>query len=150
MLKNITKKIVLDACMQKQEELVESFETRVNMMTSDTYDQNQSASQSEDRTAGKVDLLNTIKSELAFARQELEYLKTLDANAANTRVEPGALVLTDGMNFFIGVSSEKIEIDDEVIYGISTNAPIYKPMEGLQNGDSFKYNDSAYKIKSIA
>lgn len=150
MLKNITKKMVLDACMQKQEELVESFETRVNMMTSDTYNQNQSSSQSEDRTAGKVDLLNTIKTELAFARQELEYLKTLDASAANTKVEPGALVLTDGMNFFIGVSSEKIEIDDEVIYGISTNAPIYKSMEGLKAGDSFKYNDSTSRIKSIA
>ncbi len=150
MKKNITKKMVLDACLQKQEELVQSFEGRVNMMKSDTYSQNQSASQSEDRTAGKVDLLNTYKTELAFASREMQYLKSLDASAENTKVEPGALVLTDGMNFFIGVSTEKVEVEDEDFYGISTNAPIYKSMEGLEKGAKFTFNDTAYKIESIA
>lgn len=150
MKENITKKMVLDACLQKQEELVQSFEGRVNMMKSDTYSQNQSASQSEDRTAGKVDLLNTYKTELAFASREMEYLKSLDSTAENTKVEPGALVLTDVMNFFIGVSTEKVEVEDEDFYGISTNAPIYKSMQGLEKGAKFTFNDTAYKIESIA
>src|SRR5664279_361555 len=147
MKKNITKKMVLDACLQKQEELVESFEGRVNMMKSDTYDQNHSTSQSEDRTAGKVDLLNTYKTELVFARREMEYLKSLDASAKNTKVEPGALVLTERMNFFIGVSTEKIEVEGEKIFGISTNAPIYKSMEGLEKGAQFKFNETGYTIE---
>ncbi len=150
MKKNITKKMVLDACLQKQEELVKSYEGRVNMMKSDTYDQQQSTSQSEDRTAGKVDLLNTYKTELVFARREMEYLKSLNASAENTKVEPGAVVLTDRMNFFIGVSSEKLIIDGEEIYGISTNAPIYHSMEGLEKGAKFKFNDTEYEIEDIS
>ena len=150
MKKNITKKMILDACLQKQEELVESFEGRVNMMKSDTYDQNQSASQSEDRTAGKVDLLNTYKTELVFARREMEYLKSLDASAKNAKVEPGALVLTERMNFFIGVSTEKIEVEGEKIFGISTSAPIYKSMEGLEKGAKFKFNETGYTIEDVA
>ncbi len=149
MKKNITKKMVLDACLQKQEELVESFEGRVNTMKSDVYGQNQSASQSEDRTAVKVDMMNTYKTQLVFARREMEYLKSLDASVANTIVEPGALVLTDGMNFFIGVSTEKIEVEGEDIYGISTNAPIYQSMAGLKKGAKFQFNDTEYKIESI-
>ncbi len=150
MKKNITKKMVLDACLQKQEELVQNFEGRVNMMKSDTYNQDQSASQSEERTAGKVDLLNTYKTELAFARREMEYLKTLDASAENIKVEPGALVLTDGLDFFIGVSTERIQVEGEDIYGISTNAPIYKSMEGLEKGATFTFNGTVYKIGSVS
>ncbi|MDQ6843209.1 MAG: hypothetical protein M3Z92_02495 [Bacteroidota bacterium] len=148
-MKKITKKMVLEACLQKQEELVASFEERVNMMKSDTYNQKQSASQSEDRTAGKVDLLDTYKTELAFARREMEYLKTLDASIENTNVAPGALVVTDRMNFFIGVSSEKTGVDGEEIFGISTNAPIYKLMAGLEKGAKFKFNETEYKIKDV-
>lgn len=150
MKKNITKKMVLETCLEKQEELVESFEGRVNMMKSDTYDQDHSASQSEDRTAGKVDLLNTYKTELVFARREMAYLKSLDASAENSKVEPGALVLTDRMNFFIGVSSEKIKVAGEEVYGISTNAPIYQSMQGLEEGATFKFNDTEYKIEDIS
>lgn len=150
MKKNITKKMVLDASLQKQEELVASYEGRVDMMKADTYDQDQSVSQSEDRTAGKVDLLSTYKTELVFARREMEYLKSLDATAENTKVEPGALVVTDRMNFFIGVSSEKMEIEGEEVFGISTNAPIYQSMEGLEKGDTFAFNETKYKIESIS
>ncbi len=149
-MKNISKEMVLKACLQKQEELAESFEGRVNMMQADTYNQKQSASQSEDRTAGKVDLLNTYKTELAFAQRELEYLKGLDASTENTKVEPCALVVTNRMNFFIGVSSEKVIVGDDEIYGISTNAPIYKVMAGLQKDASFKFNDTEYIIEDIS
>ena len=150
MKKKITKKMVLDASLQKQEELVKSFEGRVDMMKADTYSQDQSDSQSEDRTAGKVDLLSTYKTELAFARQEMEHLKSLDASAESTKVEPGAVVLTNRMNFFIGVSSEKLTIDGEEIYGISTNAPIYQPMAGLEKGAKFKFNETEYAIEDIS
>jgi hypothetical protein len=39
-------------------------------MNSDTFSQNESASQSEDRRAGKYELLKAIGDELAFAQEE--------------------------------------------------------------------------------
>jgi hypothetical protein len=46
-------------------------------MNSDTFSQNES-SQSEDRRAGKYELLKAIGDELAFAQEELTYLNRLD------------------------------------------------------------------------
>jgi hypothetical protein len=46
-------------------------------MNSDTFSQNESASQSEDR-AGRYELLKAIGDELAFAQEELTYLNRLD------------------------------------------------------------------------
>ncbi|MEO6582795.1 MAG: hypothetical protein ABIO05_00635, partial [Ferruginibacter sp.] len=66
MSKKISKEAILAACIEKQKELVSSYDQRVKEMTDDAYGHNQSASQSEDRTAGKIELLQTMKNELEF------------------------------------------------------------------------------------
>ncbi|MEO8415240.1 MAG: hypothetical protein ABI472_16395 [Ginsengibacter sp.] len=149
MKKNINKADVLATCLQKQEELIESFENRVNESKADTISRNHSASQSEDRTAGKMELLNTYRNELAFAKSEMGFLRSLDATMKHTRVEPGAMVITKQLNFFIGVSSEKIEVNGEEVFGISTNAPIYKMMEGMGKDDKFQFNKIEYIIEAV-
>jgi hypothetical protein len=67
-------------------------------MNSDTFSQNESASQSEDRRAGKYEL--TIGDELAFAQEELTYLNRLDITKENTLVAPGAVVVTEQFVFY--------------------------------------------------
>jgi hypothetical protein len=68
-------------------------------MNSDTFSQNESASQSEDRRAGKYELLKAIGDELAFAQEELTYLNRLDTKE-NTLVAPGAVVVTEQFVFY--------------------------------------------------
>ncbi|MEO6231636.1 MAG: hypothetical protein ABJB11_11355 [Ferruginibacter sp.] len=149
MKKNITKNLILEACLEKQEELIAGFERRVNETRADAYERQESDSQSENRTPGKIELLSKFQSELEFAKLEMEYLKTLDAAIVTTVVQPGAVVVTNLRTFFIGVSSEKIDIDGDEVFGISTKAPIYAVMQGLEKGGSFEYNDTAYTLKNV-
>ncbi len=149
MKKNISKEIILQVCMQKQEALINNFNDRVTERRADASSQNQSASQSEDRNAGDVEVLNTLENELVFAQLELSALKAIDPTQKNTTVEPGAVVVTNERIFFIAVSSEKFEVDGEVIYGISTNAPIYSVMQGLAKDDRFEFNGTAYDIENV-
>lgn len=146
---NINKNLILNSCLLNQEELIGNIEKRVNALNTDATSHNYSASQSEDRTAGKMELLNALKTELTFAVKEMEYLKSLDPSTENTYISPGAVVITDQLIFFIGISSEKIEIDSNEVICISTKAPIYTFMEGLKKGDTFKYNEMNYEIKDI-
>lgn len=149
MKKHIPKELILLTCIDKQQVLIANFEDRVAEMKADTTGQTDSASQTEDRTAGKIELLITIEKELAFATMEMGYLKSLNPGFENTKVEPGAVVITDHLNFFISVSSEKMEIDGQVFYGISTQAPIYASMQDLKKGDKFEMNKTAYKIEEV-
>jgi transcription elongation GreA/GreB family factor len=149
MKKKITKDQILQACLQKQEELVKSFKKRVSEMTKDAYTHNHSASQRENRSTGKVEVLSTLKKELSFVQREMKYLTTLDPEKVNTKVEPGAVVITNVLDFYISVSSEKVKIGSNIIYGISTKAPIYKAMRGLQKGDTFSFNKKEYTIKDV-
>lgn len=149
MKKKIPKNQILEACLKKQEELIESFESRVQEMKDDAFSRNHSSSQTEDRKTGKIELLRNFEKELAFVRMEMEILKSLNPATNNTKVESGAVVITDKMNFFIAVSSEKVEIDGETVFGISTKAPIYSVMQGLEKDNEFEFNDRAYKIVEV-
>ena len=149
MSKIISKETILQACITIQDELIEQFDKRKNELNDATFKHNQIASQSEKRAAANMELLNAITTELAFAQKEMSFLKTLDAKQQNDIVEPGALVVTNSYTFFIGVSSEKMSINEQEIMGISTLAPIYAVMKGLGKGDSFSYNNENYIIELV-
>ena len=143
------KKEIINLCLANQKEQIDNIEKRVNAINDDAISHNQSASQSEDRTAGKVELLNALRTELDFAKQEMAYLKNIDPLIENTNISLGAIVITNQLTFFIAISSEKIEVNGNEIVCISPKAPIYQVMKGLQKGASFAYNEMNYEIEEI-
>lgn len=149
MKNKIDKNWIVKACLENQNELIENFKKREAEINDAAFGNNESASQSEDRRAGKYELLKALGDELAFAQQELAYLNSLDISNECTIVEPGATVVTEQFVFFIGISSEKIEVDGVTVIGISTRAPIYANMRGLEKGKTFQFNDTTYVIEDI-
>jgi hypothetical protein len=149
MKNRIDKNRILEDCIEKQNELIENYKKREAEINEDTFSQKESASQSEDRRAGKYELLKALGDELAFAQQGLSFLNSLDVTKESTVVEPGAAVVTDQLTFFIGISSEKVEMDGVTIVGISTKAPIYANMRGLEKGSSFQFNETSYSIEDV-
>jgi hypothetical protein len=146
---NIDKNLIQDACLQKQTDLIESFRNRLETMESDAFDHDQSPSQSENRTAGKMDLLNAVGKELDFALREMEFLKNLDPSKVSEIVEPGAVVVTNKMTFYICVSIEKFEVEGKELFGMSFKAPLYAVMRGLAKGASFTFNETQYDILDV-
>lgn len=65
------------------------------------------------------------------------------------KAEPGALVLTDSLNFYIGIPSSIFEFDGKKYIGLDTNAPIYSVLNNVQAGDEISFNDKNYKILEI-
>ncbi len=149
MKQKISKQDILNICIQKQEEQVENFDSRVTSMKLDINNKSFSASQSEDRNTGKTELLIIYENELAFSATDLNYLKSLDPSAEYSTVQPGALVITNEFLFYIAIATEKFVIDGATVIGISARAPIYKAMQGLSKGDTFKFNEMQYLIEEL-
>lgn len=149
MKNRIDKKLIHQACVEKQEDLIANFKKRELELYNDTYNQNTIASQTEDRKEGKTELLTSLGQELVFAQQELIFLNGIDVSTESSVVEPGATVVTEQFVFFIGVSSESIEVNGKPIFGISTKAPLYAKMQGLKKGNDFQFNETKYHIKDI-
>lgn len=145
----IDKKQIHAFCIKKQEEEVQNFESRVSSLKADVNSHNHSASQTEERTAANVDLLGNYEQELRFSHMEMTNLQSINPAVANTKVESGAVVMTNHLNFFISIPIDKIEIEGVRFVGISTKAPIYTEMQGKKKGDTFKFNNMEYKILEL-
>ncbi len=66
-----------------------------------------------------------------------------------TEVEPGALVLTNSLNFFIGITSAMFDHEGKKYIGLNTDAPIYAALMGAKAGDKVAFNGQEYKIQEI-
>lgn len=148
-MKKINKKEILAACIEKQNELIASFTDRIGTMEDDVMDRTNSASQSDNRSPERIELMNAIGLELDFAKREMEFLKNLDVSKEFETIEPGAVVVTEKMTFYICVSIEEFEVDGSKLFGISTKAPLYLEMNGLKTGDTFSFNKQTYTIKDV-
>lgn len=149
MKNKVDKNWIITTCVANQNELIDNFKNREAEINEAAFTKNASASQTEDRSASKYELLKAIGDELAFAQKELTFLETIDGNLQNDSVELGAVVVTDKLTFFIAISSDKMEKDGATIVGISTRASIYEKMRELKIGDAFQFNETNYVIEDL-
>lgn len=83
------------------------------------------------------------------ARETLSAAEKLDF-APTDRVGPGAIVAFGGNRYVAGVPSGPFECDGTGYEGISIDAPIYVPIEGLRVGDTFSYGGQEHRIDLVA
>jgi len=144
---------MLHACIDKQQALIDDFKTRIHALleneglgNEEEYD-NTELSYLQQR----MDELNGIEEGLTFANSEMEQLQKMDANAMATYadVAPGAVVVTNLGTFFIAVSTERFEVDDQTFIGISAKSPLFFSMRGKKAGEKFSYHSITYAIRDV-
>ena len=81
-------------------------------------------------------------------KMSLDSFLNLDFGA-KTEVEPGALVLTNSLNFFIGITSTMFDYEGKKYIGLNTDAPIYAALMGAKAGDNIAFNGQEYKIQEV-
>lgn len=148
---NTIKKIIVDAGLQKQNNLISDFRTRIKDAMStegnvneESYDNHQQTFQAE--VLAEVNLLS---EELEFANQELLEMKKIDCDYRHKQVEYGAVVQTDQKTFFVSASLEEFTADGKPYFGISIKSPIYQAMKGKKVGDRFTSHKKTYLIEAI-
>lgn len=79
-----------------------------------------------------------------------EVLANLDRNHLSEIVRPGSLVETENGFYYVSVPLGEIEMEDgRRVFAISTDAPIYKHLEGQKAGHTFNFNDEEVKIVKV-
>lgn len=149
MSKQISKAAILATCLNKQEDLIRNFTERIDEVKSEAYSHTETPSQTDEGSDSSEEMLEVMGQELQFVRAEMEILRSIDPKNGAGHVERGAVVVTDQRIFFIGVSSEEIEVEGTKVFGMSEKAPLYSHMKGLKQGDSFQFNGTKYQIEAI-
>lgn len=147
------RKKLLDACIAKQQFLIDDFKERIRSLTEPGGLGNEEAYDNTDVVANTVKALeiNTLSNELQFAQEELALLESMKSkqDIERSQVALGAIVVTNHGTFFISASVEKFTAAGHTYVGISTSSPIFQVMQGKQSGDQFTFKGMTYKIKDI-
>lgn len=149
MSKKISKAAILSACIQKQQDLIDNFNQRLEEAKTDAYSHTETPSQTDEGSTSPEEVLQVMSQELDFVQYEMSVLKAINTDDVCQKVEKGAVVVTDKRIFFIAVSIEEIEVENEKIFGMSEKAPLYGKMKWLKKGDSFEFNKTKYEIEDI-
>ncbi|NJW53193.1 transcription elongation factor [Salinimicrobium oceani] len=79
-----------------------------------------------------------------------ETLANLDIEHRSEVVRPGSVVETKNAYYFISVPLGEIDLESgSKVYAISTQAPLYKELEGRKAGDSFNFRDGEVEIVKV-
>jgi transcription elongation GreA/GreB family factor len=79
---------------------------------------------------------------------KIEALEDMDFGLTDT-VGLGAIVVVDGRNFVVAVSTSKFDCDGEKYMGISESSPIYRAMADLKKGETFELNGKTLTIDDV-
>lgn len=148
-MNRISKKAILESCLNRQDELITGFEKRVAEAKSDAYGHQDSPSQDEETAAAKLDVVTMLEEELGFARYERAILEEIDPDEILDQVQKGAVVVTDQRLFFIGVSTEEVEVNGNKVFGMSEKAPLYLEMRTKKKGETASFNGTSYRIEDV-
>ena len=76
-------------------------------------------------------------------------LDRLDIDFVSKNIRLGSVVFTSQANYFIAISSGKIEIDKTVFFAISSDSPIGKLLLGKEVNDEVVFREQPIRIENI-
>jgi len=138
------KRRMLNACITKQQSLIADFKKRIDvLLVTEGYEISQSSVM--------MDEARSLADALQFAEDEMKQLWFLQLfpDKVITRVEQGAVVVTDAATYYISVSIEQFKINGETYIGLSVHSPLYLAMKGKSVGEKFVFGGREYSIKDL-
>lgn len=93
--------------------------------------------------------IEKLQKQMADTQQMLLSLKVIDPGKPSSVAEPGALISTENIHFFMAAALGKIEMGNEVFMVVSPASPIGRAMFGKKKSDLFTVNGIQYSIQNI-
>lgn len=149
MEKKAVKKNIIKSCIELLEKNIKTSKDRIQeiIQTANDYE-------------GDHDMFDPFKEDMMKKKdvqvkqmekflEDLKLVKKVDPERISDKVEFGAVVITDKQKMFVSAALGKITVDNESVYAISTQVPVYNAMKGLKIGDTFTINNNSFIIKDV-
>lgn len=92
--------------------------------------------------------VSRIEERIAYLKRQLNSLNQISTNSVDT-ITNGSLVWTNHGLFFFGIAFGKLDIESNVLLGLSLNSPLGQLMKDKKTGEELNFMNRNYKIKSV-
>ncbi len=138
-LKEVKAKL-LDRCIEQQSKIIWQLQQEIT----EAQNQANDYGQPKDRyDAFRTKLMRQIElyaGQLDKAQIVVNTLQKIDIDKTITKVEFGALVITNKQKLFISAGMGKVELDSNQYYAVSPHVPIFNALKGKIIGDEIVFN----------
>ena len=146
----INKKELFDACLIKINNQIEKYQKEMDnikesMEANDVHTD-------YDEEGSKGELLGDFEKYATYldnSQKMKQQLSKIDREHYSENVKFGSIVKTPKNYYFISTALGEVLIDDTKVNVISTEAPIYKELEGKKAGDKFTWRDEEIEIEEV-
>jgi transcription elongation GreA/GreB family factor len=143
------KKRILDKCIEKQAKTINDLQKEI--------DEAQRMSNEYGQPKDRYDAFRTklLRQRDMFAQQQakanvvMNTLQSISMKEEFSKVEFGALIITDKQNIFVSAGLGKIEINGRQYFAVSPQVPIFQALADKKAGDEITFNGNKIKIKDI-
>lgn len=147
-----TKALVFDEMLNRQKGLVYAVEDSLEAIA-ENANINEGAGFRGDAEARREEMIETFEAIKPHYKQNQRDLQTLENMVVRLDiiefVAPGAIIMTDSLNFVVGISMLPFEVEGKKYIGISTKAPIYVLLAGKHIGEVVHNGRQTYLIEDI-
>lgn len=145
------KRAVLKAARTRMEDTASELRARIEELKAVTIgdDNADSASQTESRRGGDLDLMNSLGAQLEHVLLDLDRLGIIAPDSPMDTVQFGSVVHTDVRNLLIGFSLEEFDAGGRRYLGVTPKAPLVQALYGRKEGDRATLNGVEYVVQGI-
>ncbi|MGU9939813.1 hypothetical protein ACNFNZ_14720 [Empedobacter brevis] len=147
--KHIRKDVIQHLIQLKQDEINALKESeRIYTESADLDEESSLELDDFAQQSQSTDSARNLQIRINQATEDLNNFKVLRPELIDEITE-GNVVLTDKVNFVIGLSFKDFEWENKKFVGISTQAPIFEALLGKRAGDKIEFNGIKYTIEEI-
>ncbi|MEZ5197693.1 MAG: hypothetical protein R2764_15280 [Bacteroidales bacterium] len=140
---------VLNACIKQQLETIENLKSVMEEAQRAANDYGLPKDRYDSFRSQLLRKRDMFAQQLARANEQLDLLRRIPIDKDFQKVEFGALVITNKQRLLISIGIGKLQVDGEDYFAISPGVPIYKAMEGKQEGEELALNNNVFEILKI-
>lgn len=147
--KHIRKDVIQHLIQLKQDEINALKESeRIYTESADLDEESSLELDDFAQQSQSTDSARNLQIRINQATEDLNNFRVLRPELIDEITE-GNVVLTDKVNFVIGLSFKDFEWENKKFVGISTQAPIFDALVGKRAGDKLEFNGINYTIEEI-
>ncbi len=143
------KKELIDACIEKQSQAVESLKVAVNEAQNSANEYGAPKDRYDSYRTQLLRKRDMFAKQLQQALTQLEALHKISVDKELERVEFGAVVITSMQKIFVSVSLGKVELQGDEFYAVSPHVPIVQALNGKKAGENVLFNGRNIEIKEV-
>jgi len=140
---------ILQKCIDQQLHTVNQLQNEIEEAQRQANDYGQPKDRYDAFRTKLMRQIELYAKQLDKAKQVIVTLQKIDPQKELSKVEFGAVIITNKQRLFVSAGLGKIDLNNETWFAISPNVPIYNALRGKQVGDKISFNGLAINIESI-